>query len=90
MAAISQVDDTMTRMADIICADAEWVRAEFEQIVSGLAAVSTATIMPSHGPGVPIYGLIRLTAPSADSWAHAVAERVRAPPPDPAAPGHSH
>lgn len=86
MAVISSTDDAKARIVDIICADAEWVRAEFEQIVSGLSAVTTATI-PPHRPAGRVWRFIHLPAPVGDPWTQALPERVRAPPPDPAGSG---
>ncbi|WP_223627264.1 hypothetical protein [Microbacterium sp. EST19A] len=90
MAALSPVDDTRTTFADIVCADAEWVRTEFEQIVSSLVTVSTATDVLPHLPDRPGRGFDCLVSP-VDGVGHrgteAPVERVRAPPHESAAPG---
>lgn len=80
MAETSQAADTRAEFADIICADAEWVRAEFAQIVSVLARVRTAIAAPrfrTEGDR----RLWHLTTPARILRPQTLPERVRAPPP---------
>jgi hypothetical protein len=91
VAVFSPVDDTRTTFADIVCTDAEWVRTEFEQIVSGLVIVSTATSLLPHLPDRPGPGFGRVVSPVdrvGRRGTEALVERVRAPPHESAAPGH--
>jgi hypothetical protein len=73
------VDDTTTAFADIVYADPELLRVEFEQVVS-LLLVGTCEAASPHvaaGPGRP---LRRLGAQATNSWVQELPERVRAPP----------
>lgn len=79
MAETSQATDTRAEFADIICADAEWVRAEFDQIVSGLARVRTAIAAPRFQTDGD-RRLWHLTTPARIPRPQTLPERVRAPP----------
>jgi hypothetical protein len=82
VAAAISVDDTRARFIEILCADAEWLEAEFKQIVSDLFPVPTgADIWPGRSVG-SVGEVNRSTVPPRSSWARSIAERVRAPPAD--------
>lgn len=81
MTATRRLDDTSAAFADIVYADPDLVRAEFEQIMSDLMPVSTCTAT-SPSPGNACAHVFRHPAtPTANSWLRELPERVRAPPP---------
>ncbi len=84
MTAVSSVEGSEVSFADIVCADPEWVAAEFAELMVGIASVVTST-------ATSMAGLPRSNAavagpsswprsPAAGEWPPRVAERVRAPP----------
>lgn len=87
---VTQTDVTPAEFADIISADAELVQSEFAQIVAVLVAESTATatLPRPAGEHAALGGQRRV--PIVDLWVRALSERVRAPPREAAARGHSH
>ncbi|KJL26517.1 hypothetical protein RN51_00159 [Microbacterium oxydans] len=83
MTVADPIDTTSAAFLDIICADPDWVRAEFTQVVSYLMTVSTTTALsPSQASEVPADSRWsgRLTGTAEDSFHHVIRERVRAPP----------
>ncbi|KJQ54141.1 hypothetical protein [Microbacterium sp. SA39] len=80
MTAVSSVEGSEVSFADIVCADPEWVAAEFAELVAGIASVVTSTAaMPLLG-AVPRRAVWHLRPPVGSGWLPSVPERVRAPP----------
>lgn len=80
MTAVDSVEDPGVVFADIVCADPEWVAAEFAQLVSDIAVVATSTAArprPSAVGGPPAQGTRHHVG---SGWLPSVPERVRAPP----------
>jgi len=83
----SRVDDTRVVFADIVCADPEWVRTEFDRMVAGIRALSTMTAAMPPRAKAPAGPRQFVTPPAGILRADELPERVRAPPCDVAARG---
>lgn len=80
MAAIRPVDDTTAAFADIVYTDPEIVRAEFDQIVSGLRLVATCTADSPRRSGGVHRPPGHQVGPVGWAEPREIPERVRAPP----------
>jgi hypothetical protein len=79
------VDRTADVFADILCADSEWVDAEFEQIVSGFWDEPTSTASPPRSPSVANRPeSTRTHEPVSDQWCAETYATIRSPPSEPA------
>lgn len=47
MPTVGLVDDTSAAFAEIICADDDWIQAEFERLVAGALPTVTTDTVPS-------------------------------------------
>ena len=78
--AVSSVEDPGVLFADIVCADPEWVAAEFAELMAGIASVVTSTAALPRLGAVPRRAVWRPRPPVGSGWLPSVPERVRAPP----------
>lgn len=80
MAVRNRTGGDTTAFADIVCADPDWVVAEFEQIVAYLVTVPTSTEAPVPPSGERRLSLRNVHPQDRGSWLQELPERVRAPP----------